>query len=63
MELQVAQHKGGWVLKLGSISSGGGSFISALRDLYRRSNAEDRQTISKIGKDKELHGLLDQLQV
>ena len=57
------QHKGGWVLRWGSISSGGHSFIIALRDLYRRVYQSDKPTIEKIGKDKVLLGILDQLQV
>jgi len=61
MELRVTQHAGGWVLRLGNTASGGGSFISALRDLYTRVSKSDKPTIEKIGKDKVLHGLLDQL--
>ena len=53
-ELQVTQHTGGWVLRLGSIASGGDSFISALRNLYGIVSQQDKITIEKLAKDKVL---------
>jgi hypothetical protein len=59
--LQVAQHRGGYVLEYAGIVAGGKSFLLALRDLYKRVPAKHKPIVEKIGKDGKAKGFIDGL--
>ena len=60
-KLCAAQHAGGFVLMFRGVASGGNEFLGALRKLYCLVEQKDKPIIEKVGKDKVLLGIIEDL--